>query len=239
MEGLRRVCLLTGASGPLGTAFIERCADHYEIVAVHHGRPVYAATQNQSFVDPLNPAADCASNRHRVHATKADISDRESIDGVVDEVLDTLGRVDLLINAAAVRQFAPLLAATTEAAAETVLRVNVLAPLWLSLGLARAHWRDNPDANVKLNRNVINVSSTAGRFVYEDLGQGLYATSKAALEHLTYHLASEFWDLGIRVNAVAPDTFPGRVPISEVVDAIVALDESRDTGQIVQISREQ
>lgn len=239
MEALRRVCVLTGASGPLGAALIDRCDDRYEIVAVHHRRPVYAATQSQTFVDPLDPKADCASNGHRLHAIRADISDREAVDAIVSEVLDTFGRVDVLINAAAVRELSPLLATTTDASAETVLRVNVLAPLWLTLGLARAHWRNDPDANVSLNRNVINVSSTAGQFVYQDLGQALYATSKAALDHLTYHLASELWDIGIRVNAVAPDTFPGRVPTSDVVDAILALDESSDTGQLVEVSREQ
>lgn len=40
---MTRVCLLTGASGPLGTALIERYADRYQIVAVHHRRPLYFA----------------------------------------------------------------------------------------------------------------------------------------------------------------------------------------------------
>ena len=89
------------------------------------------------------------------------------------------------------------------------------------------------------NRNVVNISSTAGHFVYEDLGQGLYATSKAALDHLTYHLASEFWDLGIRVNAVAPDTFPGRDATGESSTRSWRSTSSADTGQVVEVSRGQ
>jgi len=33
---MKRVCLLTGASGLLGRAFLERCAGAYDIIAVHH-----------------------------------------------------------------------------------------------------------------------------------------------------------------------------------------------------------
>ena len=41
------------------------------------------------------------------------------------------------------------------------------------------------------------------------------------------------------VNAVAPDTFPGRVRTEAVLDAIVAFDESADTGRVVEVSRGQ
>jgi NAD(P)-dependent dehydrogenase (short-subunit alcohol dehydrogenase family) len=74
--------------------------------------------------------------------------------------------------------------------------------------------------------------------MYPDLGQSLYGTSKAALNHLTYHLANEFWDLGVRVNSIAPDTFPGRIPTEEVLEAILVLDTSNQTGQVVRLYRE-
>ena len=78
--------------------------------------------------------------------------------------------------------------------------------------------------------------------MYPDLGQALYASSKAALNHLTYHLASELWDIGVRVNAVAPDTFPGRVSIDDIRTAVtlgahplidtIAVDGDRVTVEI-------
>lgn len=233
MEVVKRVCLLTGASGPLGTAFVERYADRYEIVAVHHRRPVYFATQEQEFVDPLVPEREVAANARRAHAIRADISRREHIDAVVQEALEAFGRVDLLVNAAAVRSFSPLLVGGADAGAADLFSVNVLAPLRFSLSLARTFWRADSEANIQFNRNILNVSSTAGLFVYPDTGQALYASSKAALNHLTYHLASELWDLGIRVNAVAPDTFPGRVSIDDVLEAMVAFDESAETGHVL------
>lgn len=58
---------------------------------------------------------------------------------------------------------------------------------------------------MRSNRNVVNLSSTAGLFVYPDLGQSVYAASKAALNHLTYHLASDF--CGFCVGALPPPLF--------------------------------
>jgi NAD(P)-dependent dehydrogenase (short-subunit alcohol dehydrogenase family) len=232
---MKRVCLLTGASGTLGTAFIEQCAERYHVVAVHHGTPVSWATQDQDFVDPLCPTAAVVANSHRVHAIVADLREAEAIDRTIQETLDRFGQIDLLVNGAAVRCWSSLLDRGAIEGANDLLQVNVLAPLRFALRVAHASWCRDPEGNISANRNIVNVSSTAGLFVYPDLGQALYGTSKAALNHLTYHMASEFWDIGVRVNAVAPDTFPGRVATDDVVESIVNLDGSQMTGQVLQV----
>src|SRR5206468_2900780 len=117
--------------------------------------------------------------------------------------------------------------------ADQVIRTNVIAPLRLSVAIAHRLWQDAPTQNQRRRRNIVNISSSAGMFVYPDLGQGAYAMSKAALNHLTYHLASEFWNIGVRVNAVAPDSFPGRVSTAEVLETIADLDASDQTGQVI------
>ena len=229
---MKRVCLLTGASGLLGTAFVERSAEHYEIVAVHHSRPVRFATQDQLFVDPLSPRTDIPSNEHAVHAVRADLSRQSELDRVLEEALGRFGRVDVLINAAAHRHWSSLLDPAALREVERTLAINVLAPLRLALSLAQRSWREDIAGNVASNRNVINISSSAGLYMYPDQGQALYATSKAALNHLTYHLASELWDIGVRANGVAPDTFPGRVSIEDVLDAVLEFDSSEATGEV-------
>jgi NAD(P)-dependent dehydrogenase (short-subunit alcohol dehydrogenase family) len=122
--------------------------------------------------------------------------------------------------------------------AEALFQINLQAPLRLSVGLAQALWRSDPADNLRLNRNIINVSSTAGLFVYPDLGQALYGTSKAALNHLTYHLASEFWDIGVRVNAIAPNSFPGIVSTGRVLEAITTFDAGSHTGEVLRLEAE-
>jgi NAD(P)-dependent dehydrogenase (short-subunit alcohol dehydrogenase family) len=232
---MKRTCLLTGASGLLGTAFIERCHDLYTIIAVHNRNPVQFAAQDQRFVDPLAPTRLIAANEHPVHSIRADICEPEAVDRVVTEVKAQFGNIDLLIHGAAIRAWAPVLTATGLDAAEAVLKTNVLAPLRLSVAVARLLWQSDCTGNQQHNRNIINISSSAGLFVYPDQGQTLYGISKAALNYSTYHLANEFWDIGVRVNALAPDTFPGRVSTAEVVDAILDLDASKQTGQIISL----
>jgi NAD(P)-dependent dehydrogenase (short-subunit alcohol dehydrogenase family) len=173
--------------------------------------------------------------RRPVYAIQADLSKPDEVDRVIAQVLDRFGRVDLLINGAALRCSSHLVDAGVLEHAEVLFRVNLLAVLRLCVGLVEQFWRLDPEANALSNRNVINISSSAGLFVYEDQGHALYAASKAALNHLTYHLASERWDFGVRVNAVAPDTFPGRVQTSEVLNAIRNLDNSDQTGQVVSV----
>jgi len=234
----RRVCLLTGASGHFGSAFIERYAGHYQIVAVHHRGEIRFATQEQRFFDPLDPPLAVSRNEHAVHAIRADLTTDGGIEETVREVVEVCGGVDLVIHAAAVRAFGSILQPRTTEEYRHVFDVNLIAPLRLSVALANALWHHDPEENARRRRNIVNVSSTAGLFVYEDLGQALYGTSKAALNHLTYHLASELWTLGVRVNAIAPDTFPGRVTTEEVLDAVIALDESEETGQVIPLYRQ-
>ena len=200
---MRRVCVITGASGYLGTAWINRYAERYQIVAVHHQRPVQFPTQEQQFIDPLAPSAPVDKNECAVHSIRADLTQPSDIERLCEVIVRRFGQVDLLINGAARRDWSPLLAPDALRPMEALMSLNVFSPLRLSVGLARRAWQLDRIANVLLNRNVVNISSIAGLFVYPDLGQSLYATSKAALNHLTYHLASEFWDIGIRVNAVA------------------------------------
>jgi NAD(P)-dependent dehydrogenase (short-subunit alcohol dehydrogenase family) len=230
---MKRVCLLTGASGLFGRAFIKRYASEFEVVGVYHRNEPDFATQNQTVFDPLDPARPHDANEHAVFAIRADLATDEGADRVCAELIEHYPRIDLVINAAVHRRWASLVSSDGLSDAETAMRVNVLAPIRLAAGIARLFWRAHVDENLGMNRNIINISSTAGCYVYPDLGQAVYAATKAALNHATYHMASEFWDLGVRVNAVAPDTFPGRVRTEQVLDAVMALDRGGDTGRVV------
>ena len=229
---MKRTCVLTGATGVLGTAFIKRFQAHYEIAAVHHSRALSCATQQQRFIDPLHPSAMLQENEHQVFSMRADLSSADSIDSLCTAVLTRFKTVDLLVNAAAHRRWRCLLAFDGLTEADLAMNVNVLAPLRLAVAFAQRSWRVCPEENARLRRNVVNISSTSGLYVYPDLGQAIYGTSKAALNYATYHLASEFWDIGIRVNAVAPNSFPSLISTERVLDQIAAFDASEQTGQL-------
>jgi NAD(P)-dependent dehydrogenase (short-subunit alcohol dehydrogenase family) len=118
------------------------------------------------------------------------------------------------------------------------LQTNVVVPLRLSVALARAYWRDRDKDNRAANRNIVNVSSTAGVKIYRGLHQGLYSASKAALNFLSRHMADEFSSMGVRVNALAPNSFPRLVRTSKVASAIVKLDSGQMNGSVLLLDRD-
>jgi NAD(P)-dependent dehydrogenase (short-subunit alcohol dehydrogenase family) len=229
----QRVCLLTGASGLLGTAFIKRCSLDYQIVAVHNKTDL--ATP-QKLVDPLFPNAPIENPP--VYSIRADLSQPSEIKRVVTEVLEKFKKVDVLINAACHRDWQSLLSATALDEVDLAFQLNVIAPLRLAHELIHDFWIfQSWEENDADNRNIINISSTAGSYVYPDSGQTLYSSTKAALNYVGHHMASELWDIGIRVNTVAPNTFPSIVSTEHVLDTMVAMDTGKETGQFIIIDK--
>jgi NAD(P)-dependent dehydrogenase (short-subunit alcohol dehydrogenase family) len=228
------VCLLTGASGLLGTAFCQRYAMRYRIVGVWHTNPLRVPTQDQRFIDPLTPQRPLGENAYPVFAIRADLRSPRQTEQLVSRVLRRFGQVDLVVNAAAYRHWSPFVEDTNLVAhADLHFATNVRAPLQLAVALVRQSWSWQAAANRTANRSVINLSSTAGLRAYPGYGQGLYSASKAALHFVTSHLAAELGPIGVRVNALAPNTFPGIVTTELVLDRIFHLAKGSMTGKIL------
>jgi 3-oxoacyl-[acyl-carrier protein] reductase len=228
-----RVCVLTGASGLLGTAFIKRCALDYHIIALHNKTDL---APPQTLVDPLY--ASFPMENPQVTSIRCDLSKAEEVDAVVDRVINEYGGADLLINAACHRHWSPLLAPGALDDVELSFNLNVVMPLRMTVGFATKFWAlRSLEENYERKRNVIHLSSTAGSYVYPDCGQAVYSATKAGLNFAAYHLANELWEIGIRSNTIAPNTFPAIVPTESVLDAMVSLDQSDETGRHVVIDR--
>ena len=143
-------------------------------------------------------------------------------------------KIDLLVNAAVYSYWAPAVD-SNELLDNAMLQfeLNVVVPLKLSVLICRSFWRDRQPENRAANRNIINVSSSAGVYVYPNYGQSIYSASKAALNYLSCHMAHEFGQFGIRVNALAPNAFPRNVTTQRVAKSIRRLDQQSMTGQIL------
>ncbi|HEV7676989.1 MAG TPA: SDR family oxidoreductase [Candidatus Dormibacteraeota bacterium] len=229
----RRVCLLTGAGGRLGSAFCIAHAADYDVVAVYRERPPPVASQLQSFLDPLHPEVPPPENAHPVFAVQADLVAPGGVERVVELAMARFGAVDLVVNAAAHAEFGSTLANSEVLdGALHQLAVNTLAPVRLAAEVARQCWRHSPDGNRRRNRSVVNLSSISGVETYAG-GQGVYAASKAALNALTRHMALDYAPVGVRVNALAPTGFPRLIPTERVVSRIVQFDRGGATGQVV------
>ncbi|WP_277223014.1 SDR family NAD(P)-dependent oxidoreductase [Mycolicibacterium hassiacum] len=127
-------------------------------------------------------------------AIVADVGEPDAPQRIVEEVLRAFGRLDVLVNNAAVIQNGPLESFTREVF-EQHYAVNVAGPFFL-VAAALPALRASPDAAV------VNVSSSVASMVKP--GSMLYGSTKAALEYLTRAWAYELAADRIRVNCVAP-----------------------------------
>ncbi|WP_280255863.1 SDR family NAD(P)-dependent oxidoreductase [Nocardia wallacei] len=233
----RRVCLLTGAGGVLGDAFCRAFHTRYDIVAVCRTRTPAAPSQEEWFVDPLEPSKPLPENDSRIFVVRADLTREGEVERVVDLALAKFGAVDLLVNNAGHARMQPRGIVDGDAALDQFdphFALNVGVPLRLSARLAQRCWLHSDADNRARNRNVVNVSSISGSRVYPG-GQAVYAASKAALDQLTRHLAAEFAEFGVRANAIAPNSFPALVPTEQVASAITELDAGAMTGGVYSV----
>jgi NAD(P)-dependent dehydrogenase (short-subunit alcohol dehydrogenase family) len=153
---------------------------------------------------------------------------------VVDLVLERFGKIDLLVNAAGCYAYHHMV--EDDRFLNSIapqFNVNVMVPAKLASIVARGFWLNRKEGNLKENRNIVNVSSTSGLYIFPNAGQSVYSASKAALNYLTLHMADEFNAFGVRVNAAAPTTFPDIITAEQAAETILHLDEGAMTGEIL------
>ncbi len=236
---MKKVCLLTGASGRLGTAFCRMYADQYNIVAVYRSRPPNVVSQLQRFVDPLDSVATLTENEHPVYAVQADLHDDKSLSHIVDIALARFDRIDLLLNSAADLSFLGNIADCNNSSKKITdqFNLNVLVPMKLSAIIVDKFWKHRAD-NGQANRSIINVSSTSGLTIFPFVGQSIYSASKSALNTLSGHMTCEFKTFGVRVNTLAPTRFPGVISTESVARAAMRLAEGDMNGEILVIDKD-
>ncbi len=177
--------LVTGAAGRIGAAIVGAFAGLGDrVVATDIDSAGLAATT-------------AANNQHEgaVTSLAADITAEAEVERLVATAIDTLGRIDLLVNCAGIFPNSPVVAMAT-AEWDQVYNVNVRAPFMLSRTVGR-HMLEQG-----VRGSIVNISSGAGSSART--GGAHYCGSKAALEMLTEVMAIEMGPQGIRVNAVAP-----------------------------------
>jgi NAD(P)-dependent dehydrogenase (short-subunit alcohol dehydrogenase family) len=125
---------------------------------------------------------------------RADLADPDSPGRIIAAALAAFGRVDGLVNNAAMCQHHPL-AEWDTAAFDEQLATNVRAPYFLIQAAL-------PALRESRLRSVVNISSSSGTLRLS--GQSVYGMTKCALDYLTQSLAGELAPDRIRVNCIAP-----------------------------------
>lgn len=181
-----RVALVTGSATGIGRAVAWRLADRGYAVAVNYSK-------SQS--DAEETADGVRKRGGKVLLVKANVGDDAAVREMVARTVETLGRLDVLVNNAATTHFIPHtdLDALTEAVWDEILQVNLKGTFYA----CRAAM---PQLRVRRG-NIVNIASVAG---LGGSGSSIpYAASKGAVITLTKSLARAFAP-DVRVNAVAP-----------------------------------
>jgi len=174
--------LVTGAARGLGRAAAARLYESGASVAVN-------------VRDAERASQVAASLGERALAVPGDIAEAGAPEQMIQRVLDRFGRLDILVNNAALARstrFPDLRADEWRA----TLEVNLTAPFLLIQAAL-------PAMKAQRFGRVINISSSAGRMV-STLGGAHYTASKAGLLGLTRAAAKELGAFGITVNAICP-----------------------------------
>jgi len=145
--------------------------------------------------DALKAQADVVAEAGaEVLAVPADMAELDSPARIAAACRDRFGRIDGVVNNAAVVRHRPL-ADWDTADFDRHLATNVRGPYFLIQAAV-------PDLAASPVRSIVNISSSSGAMHLS--GQSVYGMTKAALNYLTTSLAGELAATGIRVNCIAP-----------------------------------
>lgn len=180
-----RWALVTGASSGIGRQIaLELARDGYRI-AVNH------LDQMAGAMETLKKVEEAGSSGI---VLQADVGSSSEVTRMFVQLRDAAGRLDLLVNNAAVQTFASLLD-LSESDFDRTIRTNLKGTFLCSQQAGR--FMKEQGSGI-----IINIGSGANHIPFPNLGD--YCASKGGIEMLTKVCAVEFGKFGVRVNCVAP-----------------------------------
>jgi dehydrogenase/reductase SDR family protein 4 len=186
-----KVAIVTGASRGIGKAIAKGfAASKAKVVLSSRKQPDLEAVAEEIEKDGGQAVAIAA------HAGKID-----DLNSLVEKTLENYNGIDILVNNAGTNPvFGPVMN-SEEPAWDKIMDVNLKGPFFLGKAVVNAMQGNKPGAS-GMKGVIVNIASNAG--VRPAMGLGVYSVSKAGLIMLTKVMASEWGELGIRVNAIAP-----------------------------------
>ncbi len=178
-----QVAAVTGAGSGLGLAIAKKL--HRE------GAKVALLDLNE---DALQRAVEEVGPNS--HPYKIDLTKQDQVEGVVDQIVERFGRIDILVNSAGVTGATNIKShAVDPANLRFVFEVNFMASFFTSRAVLPVMMEQNYG-------RILHISSIAGK--EGNAGMLAYSASKAAVIGMTKVQGKEYAETGITVNALAP-----------------------------------
>jgi len=181
---VHRVAIVTGISRGIGRAIAKSYGAE--------GATVYGVSRDPASGHPVVEEIRAAGGQ--AHFLRCDVSVPTDIDAVATAVLDREGRIDILVNNAALQRPGTILETSIEDF-ESIINTN-LRGTWL---FCRAVL---PGMIERRSGVIVNVSSVLG--LVSDPTVAIYSTTKAAILNLTRAVAATYGPVGVRANAICP-----------------------------------
>ncbi len=180
-----KVAIVTGSSKGIGKSIAQGLAEC--------GASVVISSRKQEAVDIV--AGEFVAKGLDAIGVQCHIGDQEQRQALIARTMERYGRIDVLVNNAAINPYYGPLEGSDEAVFDKIMNVNVKAP-WLLSNLVQPHMKSIGGGSI------INISSVEG--VHPGFRLGLYSVTKSALIMLTKNQAKEWGRYGIRSNVVCP-----------------------------------
>ena len=180
-----KVALITGAARGIGKAIAKKFAENgYNVVINYVSAKTDIKTLTKEFED-LGV---------KVLLVKADVSNKEEAEGLVNQTIEKFGKIDVLVNNAGITKD-NLLMRMSEEDFEKVLDINLKGTFLITKFATKYMMK-------KRCGSIVNLASVVG--VAGHAGQCNYSASKAGVIGFTKSIAKELASRNIRANAVAP-----------------------------------
>ncbi|MBE5926281.1 MAG: 3-oxoacyl-[acyl-carrier-protein] reductase [Lachnospiraceae bacterium] len=177
--------IVTGASRGIGRAIAIELAKNGANVLVNYSGSEAAAKET---------AEECKKYGVNAIIYKADVSNTEEVNGMVEKAAEAFGNIDILVNNAGITRD-KLVMAMTEEDFDAVININLKGTFNCTKVVSKLMMKQRYG-------RIINISSVIG--VRGNAGQTNYAASKAGIIGLTKSVAKELASRNITVNAIAP-----------------------------------
>jgi NAD(P)-dependent dehydrogenase (short-subunit alcohol dehydrogenase family) len=216
----KRICLVSGGNRGLG---FETCHQLAQL-----GHTVILTARN--LTKGKTASKQLTDKGFDIIFYQMDVSNQDSIDDVHDKIIHRFGRLDILVNNAAI------LYDTWQRAIDADFEIVNQALATNLLGPWRLSKRFIPIMKKNRYGRIVNVSSLAGSLHFMGKGAPAYSISKTALNALTRKLAAELLGTGILINSIDPGWVAtdmggrGGRPIEEGVKGIVWASTLPDDG---------
>ncbi len=222
-----KVAIVTGGSKGIGRSIVEVFSQQKAIVHVLD----IDETEGLNVVNKVNDSGG------RAYFHRCDVSDHAAVEATFQKVFDTSRSLDILVNNAGIASIGSVLETSPEEM-DKLYQVNVRS-VYSCLHFGVKHMLNSGGGSIVNLASIASVIGLADRFAY--------SMSKGAVYTMTFSIAKDYIDRGIRCNAVGParvhtpfvdgylaDNYPGRE--AEMYEALSRTQPIGRMGKPVEIA---